>query len=164
MRIYRESDLPKSFGTILYASRWAVIFGVLLAVELQFATARVQRTQILMATLAMAVLTLTVRAVWRGRGNQLLLTIVDVVTVSVLVLFSDGVQSPFYPLFYVTLISAAINFGLRGGLIWASVITTLSFAAEAADLGQRLTEPRVIEDFVRTTPYLFLVAIITGAL
>ena len=32
------------------------------------------------------------------------------------------------------------------------------------EIAQKLTEPRVIEDFVRTTPYLFLIAIITGAL
>jgi len=84
--------------------------------------------------------------------------------VSTVVYFSDGIQSPFFALFYVTLIEAAATFGTRGALICAGIIGVLSLAVEVADTTQALTEPRVLEDFLGTTPYLFLIAAITGAL
>jgi len=164
LQVQREHEMPRSLGSILYAARWATIVGVLLASELEFTSARVQRLHILVAVIALAAMTFLVGTIFKGRGSPAMLATVDIATVTLIVLFSDGIQSPFYPLFYITIISAAIYLGLKGAVICAALITLLSFAAEIADVGQKLTEPRVIEDFVRTTPYLFLIAIITGAL
>ena len=162
-----DAEIPLSIRRILYVARWVVIAGVVVVSEMRFTTARVERAQVIESALAVAALTIVLGLAARSSTrlrNPLLLIIADVTMVGVIVFFSDGAQSPFYALFYVTLIEAAATFGTYGALVCAFAITVLTVVSEAGDPYHRITEPRVVEDLVRTTPYLFLVAVITGAL
>jgi len=162
-----EADPLKQIRHVLYAARWVVIAGVLAEAELRFTTARVQRPQVLISALAVAVLTAAVGvagARLRRLQNAALLVAADIAMVAAIVYFSDGIQSPFFPLFYVTLIEAAASFGTLGALACAAAIGALSTAVEMSDAAQTLTRARLLEDMVRTIPYLFLIAAITGPL
>ena len=66
---------------------------------------------------------------WLGGATPVLSTILDIGFVTVVVFYSDGIQSPFYPLYYVTVISVAATFGGMGALMAATAIAFLSFGA-----------------------------------
>ncbi|MGC8862273.1 MAG: PP2C family protein-serine/threonine phosphatase [Armatimonadota bacterium] len=152
---------------MLYTARWVVIAGVLVEAELEFTTARVQRTQVLISAVAVAVLTAVVglaAARLRRLQNPLLLVLADIGMVTAIVYFSDGIQSPFFPLYYVTLIEAAASFGTLGALTCAAAIGVVSAGIEVTDATRIMTRARLLEDFLKTVPYLFLITAITGPL
>lgn len=152
---------------MLQIVRWAIIIYVALAAYVHFQTVDVRTCPIVVSAAIVAVLTIAIGLLSKRLGkleNPIILAIVDIGLVSVIVLFSDGIQSPFYPLFYVALIEAAAVSGTRGAIAGATVITTLSFVAEVVDVRQTWTEPRILADLARTVPYLFIIALITGAL
>lgn len=162
-----DRDPLRQIRRLLYTARWVVIAGVLVEAELEFTTARVQRTQVLISAVAVAVLTAVVglaAARLRRLQNPLLLVLADIGMVTAIVYFSDGIQSPFFPLYYVTLIEAAASFGTLGALACAAAIGVVSAGIEVTDATRIMTRARLLEDFLKTVPYLFLIAAITGPL
>jgi len=160
-------DIQDPIRGILHAARWVIMVGVLLESRLHYAGARLDRTGILESVVAVAAITVILRRAarkWHLRRSFLVLTIADIGMATLVVYFSDGLQSPFYALFYVTVIEAAANFGTRGALVCSAVITVLSLVAELADVTKPITQRLVFDDLVRTTPYLFLISVIAGAL
>ena len=157
----------RSIRQILYAIRWVIIVGVYAESELQFTSAHLYRHEIRIAVIAIAVLTLIsywIPKKWLGGVKPVFSTILDIGFVTIVIFYSDAIQSPFYPLYYVTVISAAAIFGSRGALMAATAIVFLSFGAEVHDTHGSLTKALVMEDLVRTLPYPFLLAIIAGSL
>lgn len=163
----QETEVARSVGRVLAAARWAIIGLVVLESELEFAAARIQRPEVVASALIIAAGTLLL---WLGAGRfpglrrPVLPNVADVLMVTLIVYFSDGIQSPFFPLFYIAVIATAATHGMLGGLLSAMAVTVLSLAVELADATRLPTEPLVLEDIVRTVPYLFLIGIITGAL
>ena len=88
----------------------------------------------------------------------------DIVMVSTVVYFSDGIMSPFYPLYYIVVIIAAVDFGFAGALICAAALTAISLPIDSLASTSHPTYGAVTTDGVRTIPYLFLIALIAGTL
>lgn len=152
---------------ILYVARWLIIAGVLVESRASFTSAKLDRTDILIAVLGMAALTLAVRFLpqtWTSEGAPLVALFADLVFVSVVVFYSDGLQSPFYPLYYVTVITSAVYFGSSGAVLCAAVISALLLGIEFHEPRGAFSEALVMDDVLGTFPYLFLIALITGAL
>lgn len=159
--------VPKRIRIGLYVIRWLIIVGVLLESQLKYTTVQVDRKQIIYVVIAVAVGTLIffiVPAIRFGRASRILGTIADVAFVSVIVYYSGGLGSPFYPLYYVTLISAAVTFGTKGALLSATVIGIVSLITQALLKHGALSDILLVDDITQTFPYLFLIALIAGAL
>ncbi len=167
MESRREAEALRPIKALLYATRWAIILAVLLISQIRFPGVRVQREEIVIAVSAMALLTLAARLApkrWDLSKRAVPSAVADILLVSVVVYFSDGIQSPFFPLYYVTVISAAATFGTSGALWAALAASLLSLGVEIKDAHGVFTEALVIDDIVKTFPYLFLVAVIAGVL
>ena len=167
MRQDRSSGKLRSIRQILYSVRWIIILGVYIESMMRFSTAHLDRLEIRIAVIVIAALTILSNWIpkkWLGTGTAVLSTMLDIGFVTVVIFFSDGITSPYYPLYYVTVISAATTLGTNGAIIAAISIAFLSFGVEVHDTHGSITNTLVAEDFVRTVPYLFLIAIITGAL
>ncbi len=153
---------------MLYAVRWTIIaFVVSTAWLVEFSTASVQRVPIVISVLTIAALTLVSRFAahkWQWMRKPILSLIADMVLVTVVVYFSDGIQSPFYPLYYVVVIIAAVDFGMGGALLCASALTIISVYVDTIAPGPNFGGTIILRDVIRTLPYLFLTALITGAL
>lgn len=161
------SIMQHSVEHILYIVRWVIIIGVYLESRLQFTNARLDRVEIRIAVFVIAALTIAAHFIpenWVTKKISAFGAIVDIGFVTVVIFFSDGIQSPFYPLYYVTVISVASEFGSKGAITASFVITLLSLGAEIHDANGKITGFLVFEDVIKTIPYLFLVAIITGYL
>lgn len=151
----------------VYIIRWLIIIGVLLESQLKFITVEISRREVTWAAVSIAAVTLIYSLVpkWRlGPASRYVVSIMDILFVSVVVFYSGGLASPFYPLYYVTLISAAVVFGTRGAMISAVAVGFISLIIQASLNNWRLTELLIIDDVVQTFPYLFLIAVIAGAL
>ena len=153
---------------VLYFTRWAIMACVVAVVWLvHFRGAVVQKDPITWSVAAIAVLTLISRyAVRRYEwlSGPLVFRAVDILLVSVIVYFSDGIQSPFFPLYYIVVAACAANFGTVAALANAAVITVIALGMEAIKASTGGPTPLYTHEVVRTVPYLFLVAIITGTL
>ena len=161
-----QSATSAPLGNLLYAVRWAIIVGVLLASRVHFPTARIDTTAITIAVVVIAVLTVAGRYVPKSVPPTVLpvlATVVDVGFVSVVIYYSDGLQSPFYALYYVTVTAAAAGLGTRGALLCAAGIMLISLGIEVSD-GGSISESIVLAQSLRRYPYLFLIAIVGGAL
>ena len=161
-------DTLRPIRQLLYAVRWAImIFVFVVAWRVPFTTTLVQRVPVMIAVAVIAVVTL-VSQIAAGKRTWLrkpiLSLIADILLVTVVVYFSDGIQSPFYALYYITVITSAVDFGLSGALACATVLAIISLPVDMASPGVPLTQDAVARDLVRTIPYLFLTALITGAL
>ncbi len=162
-----QSGTSAPLVNLLYAVRWAIIVGVLLESRLHFPAARIDATAVTIAVVAIAILTLGRRFVAGGVPQErlpVLATIVDVAFVSVVIYYSDGLQSPFYPHYYVTVMAAAVGLGTRGALICAAGIMVISLGIELSDAGWSVSESIVLTQSLRRYPYLFLIALVGGAL
>ncbi|MEN6357351.1 MAG: PP2C family protein-serine/threonine phosphatase [Armatimonadota bacterium] len=151
----------------LYVVRWLVIIGVLLESQLQFTTIRIERTEIVWAVAAVAIGTLIFPLIVGKRFRRIsaaAITIADILFVTVVVYYSGGLASPFYPLYYVTLITAAVTFGTRGALLTALVIGLISLLIQASLKHWEPSDILLVDDFTQTFPYLLLIALITGTL
>lgn len=163
----RSGRITRRVGTGLYAIRWAIIISVFLESRLKFASVHVNSTGIAYAVAAVALLTLLGRLApekWTRTQGKIIGVVADIAFVTLVIYFSDGIQSPFYPLYFLTLISAALACGTMGALIYAGIIGLLSLGMEIAEAGGRVSDALVLHDVVRTFPYLFLIAAITGAM
>lgn len=162
------TDILRPVRQLLYAARWAVLIFVFVVVwQVPFTTTVVQRVPIMVAVAVIAVATLISMMAarkWERLRKPVLGLIADAALVTVVIYFSDGIQSPFYALYYITVISAAAEFGLLGGMICATVLAVISIPVDTAAPGIRLAGNAVLGDAVRTIPYLFITALITGAL
>lgn len=156
-----------AIGRILVAVRWVIIAGVLLETRVGFAGVRLEESGIFVSAAAAGVVTLSaqiLRGRFRGRVTPWATVIADTGFVTALIYFSGGVRSPFYPLYYLNVVFAAINAGVAGGLLCATGAAALSVAVHVVQAGGLLAEAIVLEDLLRTFPYLFLIGLIGGVL
>lgn len=161
-------DTLRPIRQLLYAVRWAIIAFIFTAAwQVHFSSALVQRVPVMVTAAIFAVITLAFEVAagkWTQLRRPILSLIADIALVTVVVYFSDGIQSPFYALYYIAVITAAVDFGLSGALICATILAAISIPVDIASPGVRLTAEVIARDLVRTIPYLFLTALITGAL
>jgi hypothetical protein len=159
--------LPERVRIGLLRIRWTIIVGVLLASRMQFASVTVNRREITLTVITIAILTLvlSLSAVRRlGPIAEIINTTADILFISVVVYYSGGLASPFYPLYYITLITAAVVLGTKGAMMTAFAIGIISPAIHIALKHWFVSEPLLVDDVVRTFPYLFLIAFMAGAL
>lgn len=154
-------------GRVLYIVRWTVIIGVLLESRLKFTSAELNRPEITAAALAMIALTV-VATLTRREGVALarpsLVLAADMAFVSFVAYASDGLQSPFAPLYYIVVITAAVLSSTRAAIACAAVATIALLGMEAIESSGRLSDALIIDDVISTFPYLFLIAVIAGTL
>jgi serine phosphatase RsbU (regulator of sigma subunit) len=159
--------VPGRLGRVLYIVRWVVIIGVLVESRLHFMTARLNRPEITAAALAVLVLTVVATFLWR-RGAVLarpwLIVAADMAFGSLVVYASDGLQSPFAPLYYIVVITAAVIVSTRASVLCAAVATGALLGMETLQAHGALTDTLILDDVISTFPYLFLVAVIAGTL
>ncbi|MHB9035084.1 MAG: PP2C family protein-serine/threonine phosphatase [Armatimonadota bacterium] len=151
----------------LYIIRWTIIVGVFLASRLLFVTVNVNHRAIMLAVIAIAAITLVFSLMSRRRfgwAAGVTNVIADMLFVSVVVYYSGGLSSPFYPIYYITLIAAAVILGTRGAMWSALGIGVISLVIQAALKHWVVSELLLVDDVVQTFPYLFLIALIAGAL
>ncbi len=152
---------------LMSAIRWATFAYVFLAAwQIPFSWAEVSRLPVMITIAVIAAATLLLqraarRLPWLKRPILVLLG--DIVMVSAVVYFSDGILSPFYPLYYIVVIIAAVNYGLRGALLCAVALTLISLPIDLIASASH-KHGGLGTDAVRTIPYLFLTAFIAGAL
>jgi len=142
-------------------------FVLLITAFVPFHTVLVQRMHLIVSVLIIAFVTAIVQILarkWTWLKKPVLSVVADIVLVSIMLYFSDGIQSPFYPLYYVTIIIVAIDFGMGGALVCAAVLAGLSLGIDIISPSRTFGEVLILHDVVRTVPYLFLIALITGAL
>jgi serine phosphatase RsbU (regulator of sigma subunit) len=159
--------VPDRLSRVLYIVRWVVILGVLLESRMSFAQVRLDRPQILYGALAMTVLTIVATLSWRRRAGFArpgLIVAADMAFVTLVVYESDGLQSPFAPLYYLVVITAAVIVNTRAAILCAAFATVALLAIEALEVSGRLSETLIIDDVISTFPYLFLIAVIAGTL
>lgn len=168
MRKHPSADAATdAIGRILVAVRWVIIAGVLLETRVGFAGVRLEESGIFVSAAVAGVVTLSaqiLRGRFQGRITPWATVIADTGFVTALVYFSGGVRSPFYPLYYLTVVFAAISAGVAGGLLCAAAAAALSAGVHAIQAGGRLAEAVLLEDVLRTFPYLFLIGLIGGVL
>lgn len=143
------------------------MFVVVLAVQIHFTAVVVDRFSILLTVLTVAVLTLIFEMLpekWTSWVNPVISAAANIAVVTAIVYFSDGINSPFYPLYYLVVLTTAAVFGLSGAMITAAIIAIISFGVDAIAAGTKFTDIAAIDDIVKTLPYLFLFAAIAGAL
>ena len=163
-----EDNTLRPMRNVLSAIRWAIIIFVLVAdSHVGFPSALVQRKPILVSVAFIAIITLISQLAasrWKWLRRPGLALIGDIVLVTVVTYFSDGIQSPFYPLYYITVITAAVDFGLSGALVCAGAVAAVSIGVDLISPTTRTTGALIPEDIVRTVPFLFMTALIAGAL
>ncbi|MCE5313840.1 MAG: PP2C family protein-serine/threonine phosphatase [Armatimonadota bacterium] len=163
----RPEAPPRRTRIGLYIIRWLAIVGVLIISQLRFTTEVVHSHQILLTVMAMALLTLVLSLISGGRIDspvRAVNAIVDILFVSVIVYYSGGLSSPFYPLYYIALISTAVIYGTKGAVFGALAIGSISLVVQASLKRWALSDTLLVDDVVQTFPYLFLIALIAGAL
>lgn len=152
---------------LMTAIRWATFAYVFVAAwQIPFSWAQVSRLPVMATIGVIALATLALQQAarrWPWLKTPILVLVGDVIMVSAVVYFSDGILSPFYPLYYIVVIIAAVNYGLRGALISAVALTLISLPIDLlASTSHK--HGGLGTDAVRTIPYLFLTALIAGAL
>lgn len=163
----RYYDSLKSVKGILLLVRWIVLVGVLYESRLHFPGVTMDSNAIATVVGIIAVLTfmgMLVPKEWFGRSAPVLTVAADIAFVTAVVYFSDGLQSPFFPLYYLTVLSAAAASGMLGAVLSALVITILVLLNEVAAANWSLSEGLVLVAILQDAPYLILLAIIAGAL
>lgn len=154
---------------MLTGTRWAIaLFVLVTAWTVDFEATTVERIPVAISVLVISALTLAsaipVRR-WEWTHRPVIALIADMMLVTAVVYFSDGIQSPFYPLYYVVVVIAAVEFGLAGALACASALAVVSIVTDVIAPGvPAVGSVLLTDDIIRTLPYLFLTAVITGAL
>ncbi len=152
---------------LMTAIRWATFaFVFFTAWQIPFSWAQVSRVQVMATIVIIALLTQALDQAsrrWTWLQRPILVLAGDIIMVSAVVYFSDGILSPFYPLYYIVVIVAAVNYGLRGALLCAVTLTMISLPIDLIASASH-KHGGLGTDAVRTIPYLFLTALIAGAL
>jgi len=167
----RLKEALRPIRKMLSALRWAAVALVLtVTLFVPFSTyhGATQRNAILVCVLAMSVFA---TAQQMGLGMRwfarvpLAVSAIDSVIILALIYSSDGVHSPFYPLFYLVVIGAGVASGTLSGMLAAGVISLMSVGIELIHSGAvGACTPLLMGDLLGTIPYLFLTALISGAL
>ena len=168
MRIERGDAVTiQTLQRLMTAIRWATFaFVFIVAWQIPFSWAQVKRVPVMTTVAVIAIATLLLGQAarkWPGLKKPILVLIGDVIMVSAVVYFSDGILSPFYPLYYIVVIIAAVDLGLSGALICAAALTLISLPIDIISSASH-QHGRLTTDAIRTIPYLFLTALIAGAL
>jgi serine phosphatase RsbU (regulator of sigma subunit) len=129
-----EADLEQVSGAVLTPVRWVVLLGILASLHLRFGLDRVDRKAVLVAVVLYAAVAaglprlrvhpLTPRAVTR------LLVAADLLFSAAIFHFTDGIRSPYFGLWYLALIHAALVLGMRASLWIALGAAALVVIAE----------------------------------
>lgn len=157
----------KKPSRIIYAARWAVILGVLFTSRLNYPGVVIQHAHLESSAVTIAVVTLVFQLMsrrFRSMRNPALSAIADILFVTLVVFYSDGIQSPFFHLYYVVTIITAFQFGLYGAIVGAFAISVALLGMEIIEAGGEISKALVLADIVSNLPYLFVIAITTGVL
>lgn len=149
----------------LYAIRWLIILGVLAESQLKFLAAGWDTNDIVIAAAAMAALTLAAgvkSSLFGSPRTPGIIVLADIAFVSFVVYKSDGLQSPLYPLYYIVVITAAVLISTRAAVLTALGASVLLVGIELGEAGGFRGADLLPDDIIRTFPYLFLIAVITG--
>ena len=163
------AETLQTIRRVLTGTRWAIaLFVLVTAWTVDFEATTVQRIPIAISVLVISTLTLAsgfAARRWEWTHRPVIALTADIALVTAVVYFSDGIESPFYPLYYVVVVIAGVEFGLSGALACASALTIVSIVTDAIAPGVSAIGAVVLtDDIIRTLPYLFLTAVITGAL
>lgn len=161
-----RTQAHNSFDRLLVLGRWVILASVLLTLFLEH-TVQIERVS-LVALLAIGAAYNLFLHLWISNrplvGRQRSVVVAaDLLLVTGIIYFSEGIGSPYFGIYYLVIIAATIQHGLRGGLIAATAAVALVLIEEElTEVGrERLTD---IDRLLSTIPFLFLVAIATGFL
>jgi phosphoserine phosphatase RsbU/P len=162
MRIRTED----SFDRMVVFGRWLVLFSVLLALLLEH-TVGIDRLSVVNIVVLAGLYNAAVQ-IWLNKHGatqrlRIFFISMDLVFVTIIVHLSGGIGSPFFDIYYLIVIVAALQHGVRGGFIAAAVALVLILGTEElTEVGrERLTD---IDRLISVIPYLFLIAITVGYL
>ena len=166
--MYADQVEPaRTIRRLLYAMKWVILgFVVIATAQIRFAVALVQPGPIYLAVAGMAAFTLLTQLIGRKGWLRypLVSLIADIAFATLVTYFSDGIESPFYPLYYLAVITAAVDFGISGAFLCATLVGALSLYVDFVSPTVHTAVGFIPEDVARTVPFLFLIALITGAL
>lgn len=159
-----ETGTQDSFDRVILRGRWIVLLAVIITLILEHRMDFARPS--LICLLLFAGLYNTVIYFWTKKhdvGNRLkiLTPAIDLTLVVGLVSLSGGIESPFFDIFYLVIISAGVQMGILGALSVAGVSSVILLAIEVITASGRLSE---IDHVLSTIPYLFLVAIASAFL
>ncbi|NLN78659.1 MAG: PP2C family protein-serine/threonine phosphatase [Armatimonadetes bacterium] len=173
MRTHLRTD-SANIGTVrplhklMVAIRWTMfVFVFVSAWQVEFTWARVQAEPVMISVAVIAAASLSLQWAstrWQWLRQPILVLLGDVLMVSTVVYFSDGIMSPYYPLYSIVVIIAAVDFGLFGALVCAAALTAISLPIDTFASTTHPMFGELTTDGVRTNPYLFFTALIAGAL
>jgi sigma-B regulation protein RsbU (phosphoserine phosphatase) len=160
-----SSTLDQSLHPLLRAGRWVILLALALALlpgrhRLIDPAGR--------ASLAVALLLYTFGTLALLRPPKLSLVRIaaiaaaDVLLIGTVVEASGGVQSPFFGLYELVVVAAAITYGSLGGLIVAAAVLLITVAGEALGIHGRTLTPLTL--LANRLPELPAAAIIAGYL
>jgi serine phosphatase RsbU (regulator of sigma subunit) len=161
-----EGELERVSGWVLTPVRWVVVLGILLSIQLRFGLA-INRP-IILASVAIYALAAVALPRMRGRplapsAIQRLLLAADLLFSAAIFHSSDGIRSPYFGLWYLALIHAALLLGPRAGLEIATAVSVLVVARELAQPGS-LAALLDVNFALGKLPFLLLVAWAAGRL
>lgn len=155
-----------SFDHMVVSGRWLVLFSVLLALLIEH-TIGIDRLSVVNILVIAGLYNAAVQ-LWlnKHRATQRLRVFfvsMDLVFVTIIIHLSDEIVSPFFDIYYLIVIVAALQHGVRRGFIAAAAALILVMATEElTEVGrERLTD---IDRLLSAIPYLFLIAITAGFL
>lgn len=93
---------------------------------------------------------------------QLVIHGIDIAALSVAVLLTDGLGSPFFTFYTFTLFTATMRWGWRGALSTAAVLAVLFFAISWEDLEFSLSKDSQSNILIMRGSYLFVAAAMLG--
>lgn len=134
-----EADLDQVSGAVLTPVRWVVLLGILASVHLRFGLHHVNRTAVMAAAAAYAAVAAGLPRLYGRPFSRYalarLLLAADLLFSGAIFLFTDGIRSPYFGLWYLALIHVALVLGLRAGLGVAAAVAALVVASEQLRLG-----------------------------
>lgn len=93
---------------------------------------------------------------------QMLIHCTDILALSLAVLFTDGLGSPFFTFYTFTLFTATMRWGWRGAFSTAAVLAVLFFGISWEDLELRLSKDSQSNILIMRGLYLFVAAAMLG--
>jgi serine phosphatase RsbU (regulator of sigma subunit) len=162
-----EAELEQFSGSVLTPVRWVVLLGILASLPLHFPS-QIDRSGILVAIAAYAVVAaglprlrrrpLTVYAIAR------LFLAADLLFSAAIYHFSGGVRSPYFGLWYIALIHAALLLGPNAALGISAGVAVVVIASELALPGTHGASLRTLDFSLGKLPFLLLIAWAAGRL
>jgi hypothetical protein len=130
-----ESQLEEVSGAVLTPIRWVVLLGILASYQLKFGLQHRVDQQAVLATVAVYAALAAVLPHLRGRpftprAVTRLLLAADLLFSAAVFHFSDGIRSPYFGLWYLAMIHAALVLEMRASMALAAGTAALVVAHE----------------------------------